>query len=71
MNKKLKLLLASAICVIGIFGESAFDAIKNISPAKTTVKVDEPSIEYKTLVQRASVLKIQIYCFIFTQRWLT
>jgi hypothetical protein len=51
MNKKLKLLLASAVCVIGIFGESTFDAIKNISPAKITVKIDEPSIEYKTLVQ--------------------
>lgn len=59
MNKKVRLLLGLAICVIGLVGEPVFNAIRNIKPSNPdVVVVNEPPIELKTLVD--PVVKIDI-----------
>jgi hypothetical protein len=60
MNKKFRLLLGLAICVIGLVGEPVFNSIRNVKPTPTPVevKVDEPPIEMKTLVD--PVVKLDI-----------
>lgn len=59
MNKKVRLLIGLAICVIGLVGEPIFNAITNLKPNNpNVVVVNEPALELKTLVD--PVVKIDI-----------
>ena len=55
MGSKTRLFIAMVLCVVGLFGEPIFEKLKNIDiPTPNVVPdegVDEPSLEYKTLVQ--------------------
>ena len=56
MSSKTRLIIAMVFCVFGLFGEQLFEQLKNIYiPTPNVVvpdeKIDEPSLEYKTLVQ--------------------
>lgn len=56
MSSKTRLFIAMVLCIVGLFGEPIFEKLKNIDiPTPNVVvpdeSVDEPSLEYKTLVQ--------------------
>ena len=53
MSKKLRLILATVLLVVGLFGESVYSYIKeNVEIVNIpSTKFDPPTIEYKTLVQ--------------------
>lgn len=58
MNKKMRLFLGLALCLVGLFGEPILNMVKNIKPTVVEVTVNEPSLEFKTLVE--PVVKIEI-----------
>ena len=59
MNKRNRLTAAVLLIITAVFGEQALDFVKNVdiiifqpdTPVVVVVPVDEPSLEYKTLVQ--------------------
>ena len=54
MSKFIKLALALALTVAALFGEQIIEIVKdNVEIINTpSVNVDEPTLEYKTLVQK-------------------
>ena len=61
MSKKIRLILAGILLVVALFGEQAFDIIKNNIEVVNTPSVDivEPTISYKTLVEGIVGLNIE------------
>lgn len=54
MNKNARLLAAFVLCLTGLFGEQALDAVKNIDiggPDEPDVVIVEPAQKYKDMVQ--------------------
>ena len=61
MSKKLRLILATVLLVVGLFGESVYSYIKeNVEIVNIpSTKFDPPTIEYKTLVQNITDMDIE------------
>ena len=61
MSKKLRLILAAVLLVVGLFGEGVYSYIKeNVEIVNIpSSKIDPPTIEYKTLVQPITDLDIE------------
>ena len=54
MSNTVKLILAAILVVAALFGEQVIEIVKNNVEIVNTpsVNVDEPTLEYKTLVQK-------------------
>ena len=61
MSKTVKLILAMLLTVAALFGEQIVDIIKNNVEIINTpsVNVDEPTLEYKTLVQNIVAMNVE------------
>ena len=61
MSKTVKLFLAALLTVVALFGEQVVEIIKNNVEVINTpsVNVDEPSLEFKTLVEKIVSLQIE------------
>lgn len=63
MSNQLRAILAAALCAVALFGQPVFEWVKNnvdiinVVPDDTDVKVDEPSLENKELVD--DIVKIE------------
>lgn len=63
MSNQLRTILAAVLCAVALFGQPVFEWVKNnvdivnIVPDDTDVKVDEPSLENKELVD--DIVKIE------------
>jgi len=60
MSKKLRLILAGILIIVGFFGEHIANFVKdNIEIVNTpSVDIDEPTLEYKTLVKEITEMDI-------------
>jgi hypothetical protein len=63
MSDQIKLILAVVLCVVGFFGENLWDKLKdipnNIPKPSPVVNVDEPTLEYKTVVKDIVAIDIK------------
>ena len=61
MSKTVKLILATLLTVAALFGEQIVDIIKNNVEIINTpsVNVDEPTLEYRTLVQNIVAMNVE------------
>ena len=61
MSNTVKLFLAALLTVVALFGEQVVEIIKNNVEVINTpsVNIDEPSLEFKTLMEKIISLEIE------------